>query len=1284
MKIKISIILLLFINSTILFPQKTQPDHEESHPGYKPLPFELNFEHLDLTKIHRTLKSGELPSRYDLREEGLITSVKNQGGTFGGNCWSFTALGAVESQWLKMGYDTFDLSEQNLATCHGFEWGYGEGGNDFLALAYLTRLQGPVLETDDPYDANDTNQLNCETCHEPVAYVTDARWLPKNNQLIKQTIYDYGAISVSMYWNNYSYHAEPYYNYFYSGNSNVNHAVIIAGWDDNYPTPTGAGAWIVKNQWGSDWADSGYFYIAYEDAKIAKTASFYPVKKSLNAIHKIYYYDTLSAIRMTGFTNESAYGLTRFTTNSTEFIHKIGTFTASAGSILDIEIYEEKDGNNLSGLLYASRNNYCPLPGYYTFDVAAEVSGDFYVKVKYFAPGETDVLPIEIPANKTFADPHVLTGEGIKNPGFTLDFRTLPGIPGLENTFPADSAKNVSIHTPVMFSMNQAFDSLNFSGIMIASPTDTLQNLTFDIDTVTRSIHVAYPDSMEYNTTYTVLIPDSMVLNDHLAVNRDTSWQFTTIATGGIHPEIYQPLPFSNDHHPDSALYIKMNDSVLANDINKVMLTKSSPGEQINLQVQLLQDHETLKIIPASLEYSTRYDLVLMDSAIVSRNDSSPVADFSLHFSTIPGKPVLTKQYPVHNAKSVSINTSVYGKFNQECTDAGLSVKLVDDQNSVTGIDSIAWDEHANNFILYPRGLEYNTMYSVIIADSSVVNNEQEYNDTIAWSFHTATEAQPVVQTSCRQLETKLSSDSLLQIVFSENIEYLDTTGILVFNNEDTLNADFKEVKGRTLTVEIPTLEQNTTYTFKINDSTLQTTGMNWISGNGIVWEAAGKGITQHYHDLCIRAYSDTSGNPVALFTSNKQKVCPRDTVILSDFSAGNITGYAWDFGEDAVPSTANTRGPHKIVYQSEGLKSISLIVDDGTNADTLDKFNFLSVTDNIHVYIPEDEKEIPLGKSDTIKAFGADTYKWFPTYGLDTSGGGSVVLTPVEMGDYVYYVYGTQGHCSNLDSIVIHATRRPVNDDACSADTIIPGINGPYTNVNASVEINEPHPPTPYSPSNPSLGCNTQSTWCKEYNYETLANSIWFTFTAPASGKISLGTKAPSSDTEKEFDTQIALYKAKTCQDILSGNYTLIAANDDHFGWQHHFAAGIELIDTLTPGATYWLQLDGSARGEEGECYITFSEYLLDIKEPEGREKNDILLFPNPCIDKFNIIVSGSMVFPLSLNIVDMKGSPVLQTEIKSKSALHDINVNNLKSGTYVVTITDRHQIYHNLLIIN
>lgn len=55
-------------------------------------------------------------------------------------------------------------------------------------------------------------------------------------------------------------------------NSAGSHAVIIVGWDDNYPKenfpedcrPSENGAWIAHNSWGT-WGDNGTFYISYED-----------------------------------------------------------------------------------------------------------------------------------------------------------------------------------------------------------------------------------------------------------------------------------------------------------------------------------------------------------------------------------------------------------------------------------------------------------------------------------------------------------------------------------------------------------------------------------------------------------------------------------------------------------------------------------------------------------------------------------------------------------------------------------------------------------------------------------------------------------------------------------------------------------------------------------------------------------------------------------------------------------------------------------------------------------
>ena len=49
----------------------------------------------------------------------------------------------------------------------------------------------------------------------------------------------------------------------YDGTKPGGHAMVIVGYDDNLAYTGGTGAFKVLNSWGTDWGNSGYFWLTY-------------------------------------------------------------------------------------------------------------------------------------------------------------------------------------------------------------------------------------------------------------------------------------------------------------------------------------------------------------------------------------------------------------------------------------------------------------------------------------------------------------------------------------------------------------------------------------------------------------------------------------------------------------------------------------------------------------------------------------------------------------------------------------------------------------------------------------------------------------------------------------------------------------------------------------------------------------------------------------------------------------------------------------------------------------
>src|SRR5690606_15937937 len=106
---------------------------------------------------HLVRASGSnLPPVYDLRNEGKVTTAKNQGRD--GSCWAFSTIASLESYILGKEGKTYDFSENNMKNLvtssypQGFDLTPSEGGNALISTAYLSRWSGPVDESQDPYN----------------------------------------------------------------------------------------------------------------------------------------------------------------------------------------------------------------------------------------------------------------------------------------------------------------------------------------------------------------------------------------------------------------------------------------------------------------------------------------------------------------------------------------------------------------------------------------------------------------------------------------------------------------------------------------------------------------------------------------------------------------------------------------------------------------------------------------------------------------------------------------------------------------------------------------------------------------------------------------------------------------------------------------------------------------------------------------------------------------------------------------------------------------------------
>lgn len=78
----------------------------------------------------------------------------------------------------------------------------------------------------------------------------------------------------------------------------------------------------------------------------------------------------------------------------------------------------------------------------------------------------------------------------------------------------------------------------------------------------------------------------------------------------------------------------------------------------------------------------------------------------------------------------------------------------------------------------------------------------------------------------------------------------------------------------------------------------------------------------------------------IAEFGADITQACPLQNIIFTDNSTA-ATSWEWSFGNDAVPQTATTQGPHTVYYSSPGAKTVSLTINGNV---TVTKTDYITI----------------------------------------------------------------------------------------------------------------------------------------------------------------------------------------------------------------------------------------------------------------------------------------------------------------------------------------------------
>ncbi len=407
--------------------------------------------------------------------------------------------------------------------------------------------------------------------------------------------------------------------------------------------------------------------------------------------------------------------------------------------------------------------------------------------------------------------------------------------------------------------------------------------------------------------------------------------------------------------------------------------------------------------------------------------------------------------------------------------------------------------------------------------------------------------------------------------------------------------------------------------------------------------------------------------------------VCTDAAVPFYGVSAFEPSAWEWSFSPATVTYEEGTSSSSQnplVSFQEATTYEVFLTATNAGGEGDSNQDSYVTAGSSIEVSVEAYELEDScLCSLDSVvfKGYGSTKYKWilddvtanYYTVVNDTVN--PVVLKKIDgtvYPDVALTFEGSMGTCMESLDYNFELIYQE-NDSAKNATTLVLGDNGTFTNKCATVEEGEPYPPL--------RSCTGQTTWCDEYGTGTdvLDNSIWFYFEPDADATYKL--------TSDGMDNQIAIYEADHYSDLLTTQYSLIAANDDYSSLNYNAVINSFSVEA---GKTYWIQVDGSGGGTEGS--FTLNLQAANAVKGETLSAANLKLYPQPVSQSLNISCSAlANSESAEVLIYNLSGKNVSAQNLElNGSEQVAVDVASLPQGLYLLQLICDQEVFSTKMI--